>query len=72
MTITLIGLSISLLVCSHSIDEKVVEDEKVVKGEKVFEDEKVIEILLLSYGRVLIITQVSSGVKLVIVNPYLT
>lgn len=50
VTATLIGLSISLLVCSHSMDEKGVK------------------ILLLFYGRGLIITQVSSDVKLVKVN----
>lgn len=66
VTATLIGLSISLLACSLSMDERGVEDEKDI------EDEKGVEILLLSYGRVLIITQVSSDVKLVKVNADLT
>jgi hypothetical protein len=54
VTVILIGLSISLLIYSHSIDKKGVK------------------ILLLFYGRVLIITQVSSNMKLVKANIDLT
>jgi hypothetical protein len=47
-------------------------DERGVEDEKDIEDEKGVEILLLSYGRVLIISQVSCDVKLVKVNADLT
>ena len=66
LTATLISLSISLLACSLSMEERSIENEKDI------EDEKGVEILLLSYGRVLIITQVSSDVKLVKFNADLT
>lgn len=47
-------------------------EERSIENEKDIEDEKGVEILLLSYGRVLIITQVSSDVKLVKFNADLT